>query len=283
MPWEILKKAIFSAIFIHLLLFLAIAVPSGNPVRKKFVRVSLYSAGGGKEKKETKGLPAIEKVEGNEVKAESAKEEIREEVKKEEHPQVRTPEESPWKSQIGNKEKQKEEKARKQDVSKKEVALKKDKEKKLEGIKGKRESKGGDKKEGDKEKKTVSQKPSGGEIKEGTGKGGSGEGMGKGEKEGEGEEFIPKDMKTRYANILWKTVKEKWAIVSPLKGKNLKVEVLVKISSDGKIIERKIEKSSGNPTFDAIALSVIDSIETFSPPPWNPKKPVEIIFIFSSE
>jgi len=278
MPWEILKKAIFSAIFIHLLLFLAIAVPSGNPVRKKFVRVSLYSVGGGKEKKETKGLPAIEKVEGNELKAESAKEEIREEVKNKEASQVRMPKESPGKSQIENKEKQKEEKARKQDVSKKEVALKKDKEKKLEGIKGKRESKGGDK-----EKKTVSQKPSGGEIREGTGKGRGGEGMGKGEKEGEGEESVTEDIKNQYGTLLWKTVKEKWAIVSPLKGKNLKVEVLVKISSDGKIIERKIEKSSGNPTFDAIALSVIDSIETFSPPPWNPKKPVEIIFIFSSE
>jgi colicin import membrane protein len=278
MPWEILKKAILSATFIHLLLFLAIAVPSGNPVRKKFVRVSLYSVGGGKEKKETKGLPAIEKVEGNELKAESTKEEIREEVKNKEASQVRTPKESPGKSQLENREKQKEEKTRKQDVSKKEVALKKDKEKKLEGIKGKRESKGGDK-----EKKTVSQKPSGGEIREGTGKGGGGEGMGKGEKEGEGEESVTEDIKNQYGTLLWKTVKEKWTIVSPLKGKNLKAEVLVKISSDGKIIERKIEKSSGNPTFDAIALSVIDSIETFSPPPWNPKKPVEIIFIFSSE
>ncbi len=97
------------------------------------------------------------------------------------------------------------------------------------------------------------------------------------------EEFIPEDIKSQYGALLWKSVKEKWMIVSPLQGKNLKAEILVKISPDGKILERRVEKTSGNPTFDALALSVIDSIQSFSPPPWNPKKPVEIIFIFSSE
>jgi len=270
MPREILRKAILSALFVHILLFVAIAIPSGSPpTGKKFVRVSLYPVAGGKVKGEIKERLGMEKVErGEEIKVENIS--VEESKKKESVENKKYLKEEPQKPPSVKRDTQKEKKGKESGISKKEVALKRDREKKPDqGTKGQG-------------KKSISQKPSVSEIKQGRGKGG-GEEPGKFEKEGEVEEFVPEDVKAQYANVLWKTVKEKWTILSPLKGKNLKAEVLVKISSDGKIIERKIEKSSGNPTFDAIALNVIDSIESFYPPPWNPKKPVEIIFIFSSE
>jgi len=278
MPREILRKAILSALFIHILLFIVVAIPSGSPpTRKKFVRVSLYPVAGGKTKEEIKELPRMENVEkGQEIKAENII--IEEPKKKETVENKKSLKEEPPKSKPIKGKTQKEEKPKKPEVSKK------DKEKKsAELTEGRKEGEEESKKGTAKDKRKLSQKPSGGRAEPEGEKGRSGEGTGKIEKGEEVEEFIPEDIKSEYASILWKTVKERWAILSPLKGKNLKVEVSVKISPEGKVLERKVEKSSGNSTFDALALNVIDSIETFLPPPWNPKKPVDIIFIFSSE
>lgn len=258
MPWEILRKGILSAFLIHLFLFIMVAIPSSNPPRKKFVRISLYPVSDGKAIEKTEGLEGG--GDSEKIKIESPKEERKEktvEFKKEEPQKPEPVKREKYKTQEKKVEKPK--KKDRQNGNKK-IS------KKPEGKKG-----GGKGGPGKGEKK-LSQKPSEIDITAGSGKGGE-----------IVEEVVPEDLKSVYGSILWKMVKEKWEIVSSLKGKSLKVEVLVKISADGKILERRVEKTSGNSTFDVLALNLIDSIESFPPPPWSPKKPVEIIFIFSSE
>jgi TonB family protein len=45
------------------------------------------------------------------------------------------------------------------------------------------------------------------------------------------------------------------------------VVVLIKINKNGKIVETRIEKSSGNSFYDESALRTISKIRKFSPPP----------------
>lgn len=68
-------------------------------------------------------------------------------------------------------------------------------------------------------------------------------------------------------------IKAKWALPQWLIGKPLKTKVLVKIHPDGRVADRKIVQSSGNPTYDEYC---IQAIEKAAPFPKVPEKFTEI-------
>ncbi len=154
MPWDILKKGVLFATFIHLLLFIAITVPSSTPSKKKFVRVSLYtfSPGKGGEKIQEAG----EEVRIREV-PEVQKPSVKEEVKK---PETVKPEPSKNVEKSSPKEKQVAVKKEK----KVDAGFKERKEEKLKDkLKNAKKSTSNAKEEKgvDRGKKEISKKPSG--------------------------------------------------------------------------------------------------------------------------
>lgn len=52
-----------------------------------------------------------------------------------------------------------------------------------------------------------------------------------------------------------------------LKGQGLRVTVLVKVDAQGKILEHRVEKSSGNPSWDRAALAAVEEVGTVPRPP----------------
>lgn len=68
-------------------------------------------------------------------------------------------------------------------------------------------------------------------------------------------------------------IKSNWQLPQWLIGKPLKTKVLVKIASNGQVIDKKVTQSSGNPTYDEYCLL---AIEKASPFPQVPEKFTEI-------
>lgn len=72
-------------------------------------------------------------------------------------------------------------------------------------------------------------------------------------------------------------IKSKWALPQWLIGKPLKTKILVKIHSDGRVADRKIVQSSGNPTYDEYCLQAIEKASPF------PKVPDKFTEIYSED
>lgn len=70
-----------------------------------------------------------------------------------------------------------------------------------------------------------------------------------------------------YAGLLDKHIKEHWYLPEFLAKRNYKAQVLVKIDQNGRIIEKKIIKSSDNPDYDDSVLQTIQKSEPFPAPP----------------
>lgn len=72
-------------------------------------------------------------------------------------------------------------------------------------------------------------------------------------------------------------IKRNWALPQFLIGKPLKTKVLVKINPDGRVADKKIVQSSGNPTYDDYCIQAIDKASPF------PKVPEKFTEIFSED
>ncbi|MGZ3774165.1 MAG: TonB family protein [Pseudobdellovibrionaceae bacterium] len=70
-----------------------------------------------------------------------------------------------------------------------------------------------------------------------------------------------------YASDLDHHIKQNWALPEWLAKRNLKAQARVFIDSRGNIIDRKIIKSSGNPSYDEEVLATIDRSSPFPSPP----------------
>lgn len=72
-------------------------------------------------------------------------------------------------------------------------------------------------------------------------------------------------------------IKSKWALPQWLIGKPLKTKILVKINPDGRVADKKIVQSSGNPTYDEYCIQAIDKASPF------PKVPEKFTEIYSED
>lgn len=70
-----------------------------------------------------------------------------------------------------------------------------------------------------------------------------------------------------YLNRLDAHIKANWALPQWLAKKNFRAQVRVQFDESGKVISRQIVKSSGNPTYDEMALDTIDKSIPFPEPP----------------
>lgn len=272
MPSDVFRKGIATAFLIHICFFILLAVPSGITARKRILRVSLYSVPGTSAIR-TEATAYIPHQMG----------ETRGEESREKNLEPAPPAEGPAKEE--KKIEEKERKGRKEKPEKKaerggKTPVKKETKASSDGgrVSSKKEE---PRAKGSREKEIYSQHSSGKEMEGPVGSKGTGS-PSLSDEDG-GIASVPDDLKTQYGSSLWSIVKERWAVISSMKGKNLKAEVFVKIAPDGEIIERKIEKSSGSSAFDALALRVIDEVGRFPPVPWKAQKPLEILFLFSSE
>ncbi|AZZ38057.1 hypothetical protein CIK05_15020 [Bdellovibrio sp. qaytius] len=76
-----------------------------------------------------------------------------------------------------------------------------------------------------------------------------------------------------YTGQLDALVKAQWALPQWLIGKPLKTKVLVKIEADGRVSDKKIVQSSGNPTYDDYCLQAVTKASPF---PKVPEKFAEL-------
>lgn len=72
-------------------------------------------------------------------------------------------------------------------------------------------------------------------------------------------------------------IKSKWALPQWLIGKPLKTKILVKMHPDGRVADKKIVQSSGNPTYDEYCIQAIDKASPF------PKVPEKFTEIYSED
>lgn len=77
-----------------------------------------------------------------------------------------------------------------------------------------------------------------------------------------------------YVEIVEKHIRQFWSLPQWLAQKNLKAQVKVRFDESGNIIDKSIYKSSGNPTFDEVALT---TVEKSSPVPVPPYRFVKIL------
>lgn len=68
-------------------------------------------------------------------------------------------------------------------------------------------------------------------------------------------------------------IKSKWQLPQWLIGKPLKTKILLKIESNGQVVDKKVVQTSGNPTYDSYCLLAIDNAAPF---PRVPEKFAEI-------
>lgn len=80
-----------------------------------------------------------------------------------------------------------------------------------------------------------------------------------------------------YTGQLDALVKAQWALPQWLIGKPLKTKVLVKIEPDGRVSDKKIVQSSGNPTYDDYCLQAVTKASPF------PKVPEKFTEIYSED
>ena len=87
-------------------------------------------------------------------------------------------------------------------------------------------------------------------------------------------------LRERYFQMIQQRVKDEWAVPDALlTEEGLRAIIRVKIDKNGRILETKVEKSSGNPYFDRSALQAIARAEPLPPPPKG-TAPVEIGLVF---
>ena len=72
-------------------------------------------------------------------------------------------------------------------------------------------------------------------------------------------------------------IKSNWALPQWLIGKPLKTKILVKIHPDGRVADRKIVQTSGNPTYDEYCLQAIEKAAPF------PKVPEKFTEVYSED
>ncbi|MES2802236.1 MAG: TonB family protein [Bdellovibrionota bacterium] len=72
-------------------------------------------------------------------------------------------------------------------------------------------------------------------------------------------------------------IKSKWQLPQWLIGKPLKTKVLVKIEPDGRVSDKKVVQTSGNPTYDEYCLQAIEKATPF------PKVPEKFTEVFSED
>ncbi|MNK93011.1 hypothetical protein D3C87_1131540 [compost metagenome] len=70
-----------------------------------------------------------------------------------------------------------------------------------------------------------------------------------------------------YGAELNRHIKQHWTLPEWLSKRELKAQVAVYIDSRGNILERKLVKSSGNPSYDEEVLSAVDKSAPFPAPP----------------
>ncbi len=70
-----------------------------------------------------------------------------------------------------------------------------------------------------------------------------------------------------YASDLDRHIKDHWSLPEWLAKRDFKAQARVLIDSRGNILERKIVKSSGNPSYDEEVLATIDRSAPFPAPP----------------
>lgn len=80
-----------------------------------------------------------------------------------------------------------------------------------------------------------------------------------------------------YTGQLDALVKAHWALPQWLIGKPLKTKVLVKIEPDGRVSDKKVVQSSGNPTYDDYCLQAVTKASPF------PKVPEKFTEIYSED
>lgn len=80
-----------------------------------------------------------------------------------------------------------------------------------------------------------------------------------------------------YTGQLDALVKANWALPQWLIGKAFKTKVLVKIEPDGRVSDKKVVQSSGNPTYDDYCLQAVAKAEPF------PKVPVKFTEIYAED
>jgi colicin import membrane protein len=70
-----------------------------------------------------------------------------------------------------------------------------------------------------------------------------------------------------YGAELNRHIKQHWTLPEWLSKRELKAQVVVYIDTRGNVLERKIVKSSGNPSYDEEVLAAVDKSAPFPPPP----------------
>lgn len=84
---------------------------------------------------------------------------------------------------------------------------------------------------------------------------------------GESLTGLNKIQNDQYMNQLERHIRKFWMLPEYIQSKNLKGIALVQFDEQGKIVARRILKSSGNSDFDDAALAAIDKAEPFPIPP----------------
>lgn len=87
--------------------------------------------------------------------------------------------------------------------------------------------------------------------------------------EGSALEGVIADQYDAYVGQLDQHVKSYWDLPRWLSEEKIACTVSVRIDSRGFVIAKRIIKSSGNPSFDDIALNTVDMASPFPPPPSN--------------
>jgi colicin import membrane protein len=62
-------------------------------------------------------------------------------------------------------------------------------------------------------------------------------------------------------------MRQNWSLPDYLRRRNLNAEIVVKFDAQGNILAKALVRSSGNPTFDEIALSAVQNSSPVPPPP----------------
>lgn len=114
----------------------------------------------------------------------------------------------------------------------------------------------------------------------GRGIGGSGVGgVGVGEGEGEVDGPDTEEIKMIYARLVKSRVEERFEIPPSLKERDLICTVFMKVGGNGEILDIRIDRTSGDPNFDAFVIRSIMSASPFPPPP---SSPLDFVIRFSN-
>lgn len=70
-----------------------------------------------------------------------------------------------------------------------------------------------------------------------------------------------------YISSLEKHIRQNWALPEWLSSKNLKAQVRVRVDEHGQLVSRELVRSSGNSTFDDLALQTVERSAPMPPPP----------------